>query len=156
TIALAGALRIVGVGWNMVMSPVHARGGAEMIRDFDLPDHPDLLRLGERLAREEARRRPYDRHWVLALVAILFAIHVGRMQADWPVMGLTAPIGAVGGDVVSAVLLALGVLGPARLALRRATWSLERRGWARLVARAAERPPRLLDRLLRVYLVRSL
>jgi hypothetical protein len=28
TIALAGALRIVGVGWNMVTSPVHARDGA--------------------------------------------------------------------------------------------------------------------------------
>jgi Calcineurin-like phosphoesterase len=156
TIALAGALRIAGVGWNMVMSPVRARGGTEMIRDFDLPDHPDLLRLGERLAREEATRRPYDRHWVLALVAILFAIHVGRMQADWTLIGLIAPIVAVAGDVVSAVLLALGVLGPARLALRRATWSLERRGWARLVARSAEGPPRLLDRLLRLYLVRSL
>jgi 3',5'-cyclic AMP phosphodiesterase CpdA/uncharacterized membrane protein HdeD (DUF308 family) len=156
TIAIAGALRIVGVGWNMVMSPVHPRGGAEMIRDFNLPDHPDLLQLGERLAREETARRPYDRHWVLALVAILFAIHVGRMQADWTLIGLIAPFVAVAGDVVSAMLLALGVLGPARLALRRATWSLERRAWARLVARSAARPPGLLDRLLRLHLVRSL
>ena len=156
TIAIAGALRIVGVGWNMVMSPVHARDGAEMIRDFNLPDHPDLLRLGERLAREEGARRPYDRHWILALVAILFAIHVGRMQADWTLIGLIAPFVAVAGDVVVAVLLALGVLGPARLAWRRATWILERRGWTRLVARSVDHPPRLLDRLLRFYLVRSL
>ena len=63
---------------------------------------------------------------------------------------------AVAGDVVVAVLLALGVMGPTRLALRRATWSLERRGWARLVARSVERPPRFVDRLLRLYLVRSL
>jgi 3',5'-cyclic AMP phosphodiesterase CpdA/uncharacterized membrane protein HdeD (DUF308 family) len=156
TIAIAGALRIVGVGWNMVTSPVHTRGGAELIRDFDLPDHPDLLRLGERLAREEAARRPYDRHWVAALVAILFAIHVGRMQAEWTLIGLIAPILAVAGDVAVAALLALGVMGPARLALRRATWALERRGWMRLVARSVERPPRFVDRLLRRYLVRSL
>ena len=156
TIAIAGALRIVGVGWNMVTSPVQARDGAEMIRDFDLPDHPDLLRLGERLAREEAARRPYDRRWVVALVAILFAIHVGRMQAEWTLIGLIAPIVAVTGDVVVALLLALGVMGPARLALRRATWSLERLGWMRLVARSVERPPRFVDRLLRRYLVRSL
>src|SRR5262245_5899496 len=64
TIPLAGALRIVGVGWNMVTSPVHAMGGAEMIESFGLPDHPDLARLGERLAREEAGRRPYDRRWI--------------------------------------------------------------------------------------------
>ncbi len=46
--------------------------------------------------------------------------------------------------------------GPHRLALRRATWPLERRGWARLVASSVEPSPRLLDRLLRRYLVRSL
>ena len=71
-------------------------------------------------------------------------------------IGLIAPIVAVAGDVVVALLLALGVMGPARLALRRATWSLERRGWARLVARSVERPPRFFHRLLRLYLVRSL
>ena len=155
TIALAGALRIVGVGWNMVMSPVHARGGAEMIKSFGLPDHPDLSRLGERLEREEAARRPYDRRWIAALVAILFAIHVGRMQAEWTLVGLLAPIVAVAGDVVSALLVALGVIGPIRFGLRRATWPLERLGWARIVGLSVERPPRLLDRLLRRYLVRS-
>src|SRR4029453_4528429 len=76
-----------------------------------------------------------------ALWAILFAIHVGRMEAGWPLIGLIAPIVAVAGDVVVAVLLALGVLGPARLAVRRATWSLERRGWARLRAGAPRAPP---------------
>jgi len=155
TIALAGALRIVGVGWNMVMSPLPSRDAAAAIRDFGLPDHPDLVRLGERLAREEAARRPYDRRWIAALVAILFAIHVGRMQAEWTLVGLLAPFVAVAGDVGSALLIALGVIAPARFALRRATWPLERRGWARLLATAGERPPSPLDRLLRRYLVRS-
>jgi uncharacterized membrane protein HdeD (DUF308 family)/3',5'-cyclic AMP phosphodiesterase CpdA len=156
TIAITGALRIVGVGWNMVTSPPPSRDAATMIRHFGLPDHPDVIRLGERLAREESARRPYDRRWIFALVAILFATHVGRMQADWTLVGLLAPIFAVVGDLAAAMLLAVGVMGPIRLALRRATWPLERRGWSRLVASSIERPPRLLDRLLRLYLVRSL
>jgi 3',5'-cyclic AMP phosphodiesterase CpdA/uncharacterized membrane protein HdeD (DUF308 family) len=155
TIAIAGALRIVGAGWNIVMSPLPARDGAALIRSFGLPDHPDLISLGERLTREEAARRPYDRRWIVALVTILFAIHVGRMQAEWTLVGLLAPFVAVAGDVASALLIALGVIGPARFGLRRATWPLERRGWARIVATSAERPPRLADRLLRAYLVRS-
>jgi uncharacterized membrane protein HdeD (DUF308 family)/3',5'-cyclic AMP phosphodiesterase CpdA len=155
TIALAGALRIVGVGWNMVMSPTDVLGGAEMIKSFGLPDHPDLARLGERLEREEAARRPYDRRWIGTLVAILFAIHVGRMQAEWTLVGLLSPLVAVAGDLASALLIGLGVIGPIRLGLRRSTWPLERLGWARIVSRSVERPPRLLDRLLRLYLVRS-
>ena len=155
TITTAGALRILGVGWNMVMSPPPTRDAAAAIRSFGLPDHPDLIRLGQRLAEEEKARRPYDRRWVTALITILFAIHVGRMQAEWTLVGLLAPIVAVAGDVACAMLIALGVIGPARFALRRATWPLERRGWARLLATSVERPPRLLDRLLRLYLIRS-
>src|SRR5262249_13978117 len=153
--ATGGALGILGVGWNMVMSPPPTRDTAAAIRDFGLPDHPDLIRLSERLAHEERARRPYDRRWIMALIAILFAIHVGRMHAEWTLVGLLAPIVAVAGDVVSALLIALGVMGPVRFALRRATWPLERRGWARLLATSLERPPRLVDRLLKLYLVRS-
>jgi len=155
TIAIAGALRLVGVGWNMVMSPLPTRDAATMIRSFGLPDHPDLIQLGERLAREEIARRPYDRRWIAAIVAILFATHVGRMEAEWTLVGLLAPFVAVAGDVVSAFLIAIGVMGPTRFALRRATWPLERRGWARILAGSVDRPLGLLDRLLRAYLTRS-
>jgi 3',5'-cyclic AMP phosphodiesterase CpdA len=127
-----------------------------MIRSFGLPDDPELIRLGDRLAQEETARRPYDRRWIIAITAILFATHVGRMEAEWTLVGLTAPFVAVTGDLVAAMLVALGVIGPLRLTLRRATWPLERRGWARITGVSPERRPRLLDRLLRLYLVRSL
>jgi 3',5'-cyclic AMP phosphodiesterase CpdA len=155
TITIAGALRIVGVGWNMVTSPLPSRDATTMIRSFGLPDHPDMIRLGERLAHEETARRPYDRRWIAAIVAILFATHVGRMEAEWTLVGLLAPIVAVAGDVVSAFLIAIGVLGPTRFALRRATWPLELRGWARLLKGPLDRPLGLLERILRAYLVRS-
>ena len=154
TIAISGALRILGVGWNMVMSPLPTRDAATMIRSFGMRDDPELIRLGERLTQEEAARRTYDRRWIITITAILFATHVGRMEAEWTLVGLAAPFVAVAGDLVAAMLLALGVIGPVRFALRRATWPLERRGWSRITA-LGERPPRLLDRLLRFYLVRS-
>ena len=61
------------------------------------------------------------------------------------------------GDLVAALLIALGVIGPARLGFRQLTRPLERRGWLRVVAR--DRPgasPRWLDRVLRVWLTRRL
>ena len=156
TIAIAGALRILGVGWNMVMSPPPTRDTALLMQSFGLPDDPELIRLGERLAQEETARRTYDRRWIITITAILFATHVGRMEAEWTLVGLLAPFVAVAGDLAAAMLLALTMLGPLRYAFRRATWPLERRGWNRLVATSLERPPRLLDRLFRHYLVRSL
>ena len=93
TASLAGALRIFGAGWNMVTTPVHtgAEAGSDVIRSLGLPDHPELLRLGERLTEEERARRPYDRRWIVAFAATLFAIHVGRMQADWTLVGPARP-----------------------------------------------------------------
>jgi 3',5'-cyclic AMP phosphodiesterase CpdA/uncharacterized membrane protein HdeD (DUF308 family) len=159
TIALAGGLRIFGAGWSMVTAPIQAPGeaGSAIIRTLGLPDHPELIRLGERLAEEERGRRPYDRRWITGYVATLFAIHVGRMQAEWTLVGLLAPIVAVAGDVASALLVAFIVIAPTRIGLRQLTWPLENRGWSRALAEAARgRPLGWPDRLLRLWLVRRL
>jgi uncharacterized membrane protein HdeD (DUF308 family) len=159
TAALAGALRIFGTGWNMVTTPVGtgAGAGSDVIQSLGLPEHAELRQLGERLANEEMARRPYDRGWILAFVATLFAIHVGRMQAEWTLVGLLGPVVAVAGDLAVALLIALGAIGPARLGLRQLTWPLERRGWIRSVDPGrASASPRWLDRVLRVWLTRRL
>ncbi len=159
SIALAGGFRIFGTGWNMVTAPVQSPGeaGSAILQTLGLPDHPELVRLGERLADEELARRPYDRRWVAGYVATLFAIHVGRMQAEWTLVGLLAPIVAVAGDLAAALLLVFVVIGPARLGLRQLTWPLEHRAWTRTLAAAARRQqPGWPDRLLRLWLVRRL
>jgi uncharacterized membrane protein HdeD (DUF308 family) len=159
TIALAGGLRIFGSGWSMVTAPVQSpeEAGAAVIQDLGLPDHPDLVGLGERVAEEERARRRYDRRWIVGYVATLFAIHVGRMQADWTLVGLLAPIVAVAGDLAAALLLAFVAIGPVRLGLRQVTWPLEQRAWTRTLAKTAGgRQPGWLDRLLRRWLVRRL
>jgi uncharacterized membrane protein HdeD (DUF308 family)/3',5'-cyclic AMP phosphodiesterase CpdA len=158
-IALAGGLRIFGTGWNMVTAPIQSpdEAGSLILKSLGLPDHPELTRLSERLAEEERARRPYDRRWVVGYVAVLFAIHVGRMQAEWTLIGLLAPIVAVAGDLAAALLIAFIVIAPARVGLRQLTWPLENRGWARALADAARgRPLRWPDRLLRLWLVRRL
>jgi uncharacterized membrane protein HdeD (DUF308 family)/3',5'-cyclic AMP phosphodiesterase CpdA len=159
TIALAGGLRIFGTGWNMVTAPVQPPGeaGSAILQTLHLPDHPELIRLGERLAEEERARRPYDRRWVVGYVAVLFAIHVGRMQAEWTLVGLLAPIVAVAGDLAAALLVAFIVIAPTRIGLHQLTWPLENRGWARALAVAARRQPLgWPDWLLRRWLTRRL
>ncbi|MGH7302237.1 MAG: metallophosphoesterase [Candidatus Rokuibacteriota bacterium] len=159
TTGLAGALRIFGTGWNMVTTPVQTgnEAGSDVIRSLSLPEHAELRQLGERLTKEELARRPYDRGWILAFVATLFAIHVGRMQAEWTLVGLLGPVVAVMGDLAAALLIALGAIGPARLGFRQLTWPLERRCWLRVVDPGrSSASPRWLHRLLRVWLTRRL
>ena len=152
-VALAAAARILGAGWSMVTAPVH------MIDDtyetfseaLGLPDDPDVRATGERLLDEERRRRPVDRGWILAFLATLFAIHVGRMEADWTLVGLLGPFVAVLGDVLVALLLAFCVIGPARVGLRRLTRPVRRWAWKRLGAGKGS-PSRWGDRWLRSWL----
>ena len=46
-VALAGALRILGAGWNMVTAPVHSLGDAvdTVSETLGLPEHPDVPRI---------------------------------------------------------------------------------------------------------------
>ena len=156
-VALAGAARILGAGWNMVTAPVHSLGDTyETIGEaLGLPDDPAVREAGQRLLDEERQRRPVDRGWIYAFLATLFAIHVGRMEADWTLVGLLGPFVAVLGDVLVALLLAFGVIQPARSWLRRLIRPLERRAWSRLEAGRGS-TPRWGDRLLRGGLARSL
>ncbi len=152
-VALAGAARILGAGWNMVTAPVHSIGDTyeTFSEALGLPDDPEVQATGERLLEEERRRRPIDRGWILAFLATLFAIHVGRMEADWTMVGLLGPFVAVLGDVLVALLLAFCVVGPARVALRRVTRPLRRWAWRRVAAGKASSPG-WGDRWLRSWL----
>jgi 3',5'-cyclic AMP phosphodiesterase CpdA/uncharacterized membrane protein HdeD (DUF308 family) len=152
-VALAGAARILGSGWNMVTAPVHRIDDTyeTFSEALGLPDDPDVRATGERLLEEERQRRPVDRGWILAFLATLFAIHVGRMEADWTMVGLLGPFVAVLGDVLVALLLAFCVIGPLRLGLRRAVRPLRRWAWRRLEAGKGS-PPRWGDRWLRSWL----
>jgi uncharacterized membrane protein HdeD (DUF308 family) len=156
-VALAGAARILGAGWNMVTAPVHSvdDAAATIGETLGLPDDPRAQAAGQRLVEDERRRRPVDRAWIGAFLATLFAIHVGRMEAEWTLVGLLGPFVAVLGDVVVALLVAFGVIGPLRHWLFRIARPAERWAWTRL-ERGEDAAPRWGDRLIRTWLARRL
>ena len=135
-LAGAGALRILGTAWAMVVSPVHRIGGAgeTVIADLGVADRPEAIALLARITAEEHARAPSDRRWTIAFIVTLFAIHVARMRPDGSLLGFVAPAVAVLGDMLLAVLVALFLIVPAFVSVRMSTRWLERLLWRRYLA----------------------
>jgi hypothetical protein len=130
-VALAGALRMVGIAWTMAVTPVHAfeDAGRTVVDDLGLADHPEAVSLQTEIAAEQSARAPSDRRWIVAFLVTLFAIHIARMQPDGSLLGLFGPAVAVLGDMMLAVLFALVVITPVIVSLRSSTRWLERLVW---------------------------
>jgi hypothetical protein len=131
-IGAAGAFRLVGTAWNIATVPAytHADTGDTVAEDLDLADSPALADVARRLATEEQGRAGIDRGWIAAFVVTLFGIHLGRMGLDRSALGVLSPLVAVVGDLAVALLIAFGLVVPARLLARRVSRGLERRAWA--------------------------
>src|SRR5262249_47419175 len=122
-----------------------------------LPPHQEFGKLQASLNTEEEGRRRIEATWCWTFVVVFFAIHIGRMHVAWNLVGMVSPLVAVLGDVGTALLVAFGIILPCRLAWRKLTRPLERRGWERLLARIDQsRGPGLIGRLYRGWLVRRL
>jgi 3',5'-cyclic AMP phosphodiesterase CpdA len=133
-------VRMAASGWQTLFAPAPVRAN-----EFARPEeqHPDLA-LGlaphpivgvihrEALADAPSRTRR-DVHWSLILVAVFFAIHVGRVDADWTWLGMLTPAVATLGDVFTSFLLALAVLLPLEILWRRLTRPIERSVWHRML-----------------------
>jgi hypothetical protein len=130
-LAAAAALRLVGTAWSISTAPIHtaADAGDTVAQDLGLADSPGLADLARSLAAEEQARAGIDRGWIVAFAVTLFGIHLGRMGLDRSALGILSPSVAVLGDLVVALLIAFGLVVPARLLARRASRGLERRAW---------------------------
>ena len=137
-IAIAGALRILGTAWNITNAPVFTAADSDrtVLDDLGLPDRPDLDELANRIAAEESLRAPIDREWVVSLVAVLFAIHLGRTGLDRSFLGIMTPTLAVLGDIVVALLVTYVIVVPLSLSWRKLTRGAERRLWPRALEAA--------------------
>jgi uncharacterized membrane protein HdeD (DUF308 family) len=139
---LAG-IRMLAAGWAMVlgreeMAPTPPAVGVHPDRRLNLPPHPEFIRLENTLKIEEEGRRSIDAYWCWMFVVLFFAIHLGRMNIDWNLVGMISPLFAVLGDVVTTLMIAFGLILPFRLAWRKLTRPLERRGWKRRLAQIDE------------------
>ncbi len=131
-------LYLMSTGWTSLLAPAEAvdeDDAARVINEhpderLGLAPHAEIGRLRAAALERERAALPIDTFWIIVMVLVFFAIHAGRLQADWTWLGLISPLVALIGDVLSALLVAVLLL-PLWLALRRATRPIERRAWAR-------------------------
>ena len=128
-VAIAGALRIFGITWSIIVAPVYTAAEETVISELGLADQPGAAAMAAELEAAERTRAPIDRGWTLSFIITLFAIHIGRMSADLTLLGLLSPAVAVGGDMLVAVLFTLLVINPAYLLWQKPTRWIERRVW---------------------------
>jgi uncharacterized membrane protein HdeD (DUF308 family) len=118
-----------------------------------LPANPEFGRLTRALLEQERHRWRIDLAWVVTLAVVFFLTHAGRMDLPWNIFGVASTAVAVVGDLVTAVLITVVLLLPARLSLRTLTRFLEVRAWRHRLAGSGA-PPRhpLGDRLVDMWL----
>jgi uncharacterized membrane protein HdeD (DUF308 family) len=163
-LAILVAIHMFTAGWPMLLGrEVKPRAVTEPPEDrhpdarLGLPPHEEFKQLQASLKVEEEARRRIDAIWCWIFVIVFFAIHIGRMHVDWNLVGMVSPLVAVLGDVGTALLMSFVLILPCRLAWRRATRPIERRGWMRLLGRDDQgQEPGVIDRLFRGWLVRRL
>jgi uncharacterized membrane protein HdeD (DUF308 family) len=150
SVGLALGARLFAHGWAALASP---SSDGPSVEDYGVPQGHrfgtwmlDVVR-----AREHARSA-IDRHWVLVLLLIFFAIHLGRMQSSWTFVGLLSPLVATLGDAVAAAIIGLALLLPLGSAIRSTLIPLERRCWRRSVAWEPSLPERPRDRVIALWL----
>ncbi len=153
-VTIAGALRIFGIAWNIMVAPVYSTAEADdaVASELGLSDLPGGAALAGEIEAGERSRVPIDRGWTLAFIATLFAIHAGRMTTDGTLLGLVAPAVAVLGDMLIAVLITLLVINPAYILWRKPTRWIERRAWRWYLPNAQSKDQTWITRLMGVWL----
>jgi uncharacterized membrane protein HdeD (DUF308 family) len=146
-------IHMLTAGWGILLGREALPRATETPPDqhpdlaLKLPPHPAFATLNASLNSQDDGRRSADLMWCFIFVTIFFAIHMGRMRVDWNVVGMIDPLVAVAGDVGMALLVAFCIILPGRLAWRKLTRFLERRGWQRMFAKQEQGSPGLVGRL---------
>ncbi len=134
-VGVAAGIRLLSVTVNVMTGETYTEEDADqsVIADIGLDRPERLSETGARLETEEQHRGVADRGWIVALVAVLFAIHVSRMGLDQSALGILSPLVAVAGDISVALALTYFIIVPLRLFMRGMTRSIERLAWARVL-----------------------
>ncbi|MBK9288601.1 MAG: metallophosphoesterase [Flavobacteriales bacterium] len=159
TVAIAGAARIAGIAFTILRSRTGQldQASEDEVRSIGMGDDAEVMAEGQRLEDEEAARAPIDRRWIISLVLILFAIHLGRMGFDRTALGILSPFIAVVGDLAIALIIAYGIIAPQRSLLRRSSAPVERAAWQWVQQVPKEKRRRFGPRpVVRAWLLRRL
>ena len=133
-------LRMAASGWQTLSLP-SAEDGEAFERNVD--DHPnralglpssEIVGFIHREAIEAAKwRTPTEFYWSVIFILVFFAIHVGRVDAEWTLLGMLTPAVATLGDIAAALVVGLAVAYPLELAWRRLTRPIEWATWQRML-----------------------
>ena len=134
------ALRMAASGWQTMFAP--SPSDADIFtrpedhhpnRRLGLPPHPIIGFIHREAIADAASRAPTDLYWSVIFIVLFFAIHVGRLDAEWTWLGMLSPAVATLGDIAAALVLAVIVLYPSSLLWQRVTWPMERTVWRRML-----------------------
>lgn len=158
-------LRLIGQGWTMFFVPEKAVESPDV--EPDTRYHPDahlgldpsdtIKAMQDPILQKEAIMTNQNIFWCLTLLAILFVIHLFRVNGEWSLLGFITPFSATIGDAALALLIAVVLLLPIRLIWRSASRPIERSAWNRfdhLHENALE--PTLAERSLKFWLERRM
>jgi uncharacterized membrane protein HdeD (DUF308 family) len=133
-------LRMAASGWQTMFAPSPSDADAftrpedqHPNRGLRLPPHPIVGFIHREAIADAASRAPTDFYWSVIFIVVFFAIHVGRLDAEWTWLGMLSPAVATLGDIAAALVLAVVVLYPASLAWRWLTRPIERTVWLRML-----------------------
>lgn len=134
------SLRMAASGWQTLAAPVRgdaaefdAQENQHPNRALGLPPHPIIGFIHQEAIANAAWRTPTDFYWSVIFVVVFFAIHVGRLDAEWTWLGMITPAVATLGDVIAALVVGLVILYPVELLWRQVTRPVERAAWQRML-----------------------
>jgi uncharacterized membrane protein HdeD (DUF308 family) len=163
SLGLYSGLHIMSSGWSALLGRTRRtttaadEEGLHPDPLLGLRPHPEIARLRAAAEAAEAVRQSAHRYWCFMFVLIFFAIHIGRMDTEWNLVGLFSPAVAVVGDVCLAVLLAYILVLPGFWVWQAWTRPWERRAWHAWLDRLDQgQPSSLRQRLMQTWLLRRL
>jgi hypothetical protein len=129
---------IAAAGWRMLMAPVEvstpeaavAARNAHPDNRLNIAPNETFARLRAEIRSAWRTARVIDLMWMLTLVFVFLAIHAGRMPIADSLLGFISPAVATAGDLLMTLVLAMLLILPARLLLRRLTRPIERLAWS--------------------------
>jgi uncharacterized membrane protein HdeD (DUF308 family) len=150
-------VRMAASGWQTLAA--RAAGDAGVFdrpedehpnRALGLPPHPIIGFIHREAVAHSRSRTPSAVYWSVIFVVVFFAIHVGRLDAEWTWVGMLTPAAATLGDVVAALVLSIVVLIPLEVLWQRLSRPIERAAWRRMLHdRAPESEQRWSERVVR-------
>lgn len=133
-------LRMAASGWQTIFAPSPSKADLFTApedyhpnRGLRLEPHPIIGFIHREAIADAASRAPTDLYWSVIFVFVFFAIHVGRLDAEWTWLGMLSPAVATLGDIAAALVLAVVIIFPASLLWGRLTRPVERAVWLRML-----------------------